>query len=120
MFPRSKTPRAAGKLKKHKPGTMNAFEEDYSRVLAEQVHNGEIASFMFESVKLVLAERTSYMPDFMVLKPDGIIEFHEVKGFPTDSWKVKWKCSVRQFPMFTFVLVTRKNKSSPWVITVEE
>lgn len=31
-----------------------------------------------------------YRTDFEVIKNDGTIEFHEVKGFRTDSFNLKW------------------------------
>lgn len=109
-------PRARGK--RHTPGTMNQLEDAYSKVLEDRRIKGEISGWWFESVKLVLADRCSYTPDFLVMDNDGYLEFHECKGFPTDDWKVKWKVSIQQFPMFTFVLVSKKNKKSDWVIEV--
>lgn len=32
-----------------------------------------------------------YRMDFVVTKTDGTIEFHEVKGFATPVWELKWK-----------------------------
>jgi len=33
----------------------------------------------------------NYRMDFVVVTKDGTIELHEVKGFATDVWKLKWK-----------------------------
>lgn len=33
----------------------------------------------------------NYYVDFKVVLPNGDIEFHEVKGFETDVWRLKWK-----------------------------
>lgn len=33
----------------------------------------------------------NYYVDFKVVKSDGSIEFHEVKGYETDTWRLKWK-----------------------------
>ena len=33
----------------------------------------------------------NYFIDFRVEKTDGTIELHEVKGFETDTWRLKWK-----------------------------
>ena len=33
----------------------------------------------------------NYYVDFKVWFADGRIEIHEVKGFATDTWKLKWK-----------------------------
>jgi len=47
----------------------------------------------------------NYFIDFEVTLPDGRIEFHEVKGFETDVWRLKWKLSQAVYPDRTFVLV---------------
>ena len=107
-------PRARGRSQ-HVPGKMNALEAAYAEVLESERRDGTIQNYWFEKIKLVLADRCTYMPDFMVLTDDGFIEMHECKGFPTDTWKVKWKLSIDQFPLFKFVLVTRKNAKSEWV-----
>lgn len=33
----------------------------------------------------------NYIVDFLVTMPDGTQEIHEVKGFETDLWRMKWK-----------------------------
>lgn len=33
----------------------------------------------------------NYYVDFMVILSDGSKELHEVKGFETDVWRMKWK-----------------------------
>lgn len=33
----------------------------------------------------------NYVVDFMVINKDGEKELHEVKGFETDTWRLKWK-----------------------------
>jgi hypothetical protein len=47
----------------------------------------------------------------------GAVTFYETKGFMRDDAIVKIKTAAKQFPMFTFVLVTRKKKSEggAWV-----
>lgn len=32
----------------------------------------------------------NYYIDFRCVRHDGIIEYHEVKGFETEAWKMKW------------------------------
>lgn len=63
--------------------------------------------------KLRLADRTWYLPDFLVIKADGSIEFHEVKGgfIREDGWL---KVAVEQYPHFKWVLAQLKNKE--WTI----
>ncbi len=33
----------------------------------------------------------NYYVDFKIILADGSVQFLEVKGFPTDTWKLKWK-----------------------------
>lgn len=34
---------------------------------------------------------TNYYVDFKVITKNGTVEFHEVKGFETAEWQMKWK-----------------------------
>jgi hypothetical protein len=98
----------------HEPGRMNKGEAQYADHLEIRRRAGEIADYRYEAVKLRLADRTYYTPDFMVMLKDGTIEFHEVKatwstgkaGFKEDA-RVKIKVAAEQFPMFAFVVVNK-------------
>lgn len=39
----------------------------------------------------------NYIVDFKVTMPDGSIELHEVKGFRTSTWELKWKLTEALF-----------------------
>ena len=90
---------------------MNKTEERYSNHLAKRKLAGEIHSYYFESIKLRLADKTWYNPDFTVFTSDGYIEIHEVKGHWEDDARVKIKTIEELFPELRFVMVheTRKN-----------
>lgn len=90
----------------HKAGEMNKTEAAYAAYLEMLKHAGEIADYRFEAVKLRLADKTFYTPDFIVLAPDGVLEMHEVKGFWEEDARVKIKVAAAQFP-FRFVAITR-------------
>lgn len=47
----------------------------------------------------------NYFMDFKVTLPDGRIEMHEVKGYETDVWRMKWKLAKALYPEHTFVLI---------------
>lgn len=96
----------------HKDRDMNKLEAEYATRLEALKGVGEIADYRFECVKLRLADRTFYTPDFMVLKPDGAFEMHEVKGFWEDDARVKIKTAAESFP-FKFI-AARKQKGA-WV-----
>ena len=96
-------------------GRMNKTEARYAGHLQQLSLAGEVCYFKFESVKLRLADSTFYLPDFLVMKSDGVIEFHEVKGFMRDDAAVKIKVAADLFP-FRFLLVKAGRKGS-WDIT---
>lgn len=96
--------RALGRLPK---GTLNKTEAAYEeRVLKPAVIAGEILWYRFEGVKLRLANKTFYEPDFIVLRKSGELEVHEVKGRWMDDARVKIKVAASQYP-FQFIAVTR-------------
>lgn len=96
----------ASRSRVHHPGVMNATEKRYAEHLGILRDAGRIADFAFESVKLRLGPdwKTSYTPDFLVVRVDGGIELHEVKGHWEDDARVKIKVAAALHP-FVFVAV---------------
>lgn len=90
-----------------KPGQMNKRERAYEIHLEAERKAGRVLWFLFEGIKLRLAEKTFYTPDFVVMTADGLIEFHEVKGFWEDDARVKIKCAAESFP-FRFLAITKE------------
>lgn len=90
---------------------MNRTEAAYAGTLEVGKMVGEIKSWRFQAMTLKLADDTRYTPDFMVVRPDDTIEFHEVKGFWRDDARVKIRVAADFFPLFRFVAV-RKVKCS--------
>lgn len=99
---------ALGRLK---TGQMNKTEEAYFSELNTQKSSGLIAWFKFEWVKLRLADNTFYTPDFAVMRADGTMELHEVKGFWTDDARVKIKVAADMYP-FRFIALKAKSKKA--------
>ena len=89
---------------------MNKAEAFYSYELERMKQAGEIRSWKFEGVKLFLAERTTYTPDFLVWMKNGDIALYEVKavwkskGKPhwEDDARAKTKIAAELFPEFLF------------------
>lgn len=103
----------------HKPGVMNSTELDYSTVLEARKQAGsDILWWVFESITLKLAQDTRYTPDFVVMRADGLLECHEVKGFWQDDAKVKIKVAAEKFP-FRFLAVRKlpKKDGGGWETT---
>jgi hypothetical protein len=107
---------ALGRLK---PGEMNKTEAAYAQHLRDRQITGEIAWYKFEAIKLRLADNTFYSPDFLVLRADGFIEAHEVKGFWEDDARVKIKVAASIYP-FQFIAVTARAKKRGGGWEVEE
>ena len=102
----------------HRPGKMNATEAKYALHLEGLKAQGVIVRYKFEKIKFILADRTTYTPDFYVLFP-GHIEFHEIKGFLRDDANVKFKIVADLFPEFRWKMIRWKNKTVGWEIMRE-
>ncbi len=101
---------------------MNQTERRYADLLEDRKRAGEITFYAFEAVKLKLAKLTQYTPDFMVVRADGVIEFHEVKGtFWEDDARVKVKVAAEKFPfVFRAFRAERKGGFTEETFTKEE
>ncbi|KVN17939.1 MULTISPECIES: hypothetical protein [unclassified Burkholderia] len=97
---------ALGRLK---AGAMNKTEQQYATFLEALRVAGMIAWYRFEGVKLRLADNTFYSPDFAVMRADGAMEMHEVKGHWQDDARVKIKVAADMYP-FRFLAVKPKAK----------
>jgi hypothetical protein len=86
---------ALGRLKS---GVMNRTEEAYAKVLEALKQSGELLWWAFEGITLKLAEGSRYTPDFFVMRKDGTLECHEVKGRWIDDAKTKIKVAAEKFP----------------------
>jgi hypothetical protein len=101
---------ALGRLK---TGAMNKTEAAYERDLRDAVTLGDVAWYRFEGLKLRLADKTFYTPDFAVMLANGQMECHEVKGFWHDDARVKIKVAAEQYP-FRFIAVKPLPKGGGW------
>ena len=84
---------------------MNKTEQRFEQnVLWARKAAGEVLGWKFEPLKLRLADKTFYTPDFLVILADGTIELAEVKGGGgwEDDARVKIKVAAETFPEFLF------------------
>lgn len=88
----------------------NKTEARFDGFLADLQAARRIASFAWSPIKLRLAGRTWYEPDFLVVRNDGRIVLVEVKGFMRDDAAVKIKVAKAQYPFFRFVLVRAQGR----------
>ncbi len=100
-------------------GQMNKTEAAYAAHLDYEKLAGTIKWYRFEGLKFRLADNTFYTPDFAVMKADGQIECHEVKGFWQDDARVKIKVASSLFP-FRFVAIKARAKKHGGGWEVEE
>jgi hypothetical protein len=109
---------------RREPGTMNGLERDYATdILDKRKAAGEIDSYVFEGVTLVIlepqtAKKARYTPDFAVYLNDMTLEFHEVKGFMEDDAWIKLKAASDKWP-HRFVLAKRAkiSEGGQWTTT---
>lgn len=109
--------RQGGGRVRHVAGEMNMTEAAYeAQQLRPRLLAGEVVAVLFESVKLRLADKTFYEPDFFVIRSDGGVEVHEVKGHWEDDARVKWKVCAEKFWWWAFFAATRQGRREPWVV----
>lgn len=89
-------------------GEMNRYEAAYAGDLELLRLKGEVDRWMYEAVKLRLAPKTFFTPDFVVVKADGYLELHEVKGHWEEDARIKMKVAAEMYPMFKFIAVQLK------------
>lgn len=88
----------------HRSGEMNKHEKMHADYLYKLKLANEIIDYKHEAIKLRLADKTFYTPDFFVVYHDRF-EIHEVKGFWEDDARVKIKVAAAQFPYFKFIAI---------------
>ena len=86
------------------PKGMNKTEARYAEHLEGLKLAEEILWWMFEGLKLRLADATFYTPDFFTMNSGRELEVREVKGHWEDDARVKIKVAARIFP-FAFIAV---------------
>lgn len=103
-------------LGRMKAGQMNKTEAEYAQYLEALKACGEVLWWKFDSVNLRLADNLHYRVDFLVMKSDGALQGHEVKGgHAFDDSIAKLKLAGELYP-WPFYLV-RKQKGGGWQIT---
>jgi len=92
---------------------LNKTELLYDVELAQLHSEGVVARWWAQSVRLRLADKTTYTPDFLVQFADGRLVFVEIKGFLRDDASVKFKVAREMYPWAEFVMLRRVKKQ--WV-----
>lgn len=101
--------------KKKRRGVLNGLESLYHDRLLVQVALNEIRFVLeHESIALRIANGAQFRPDFPVIALDGVLEFHECKGFWREAARVRIKVAARAFPHFRFFGVRRIRGEWKW------
>lgn len=88
----------------------SSWEANYGRYLNWLKEKGKIRSWEYESETFefpVKRGSIDYKPDFKVTYPDGRIEFHEVKGYLTQTGRTKLKRMAKYYPDVKIVLIDK-------------
>ena len=100
-------------------GTMNKTEARFAEHLAMRALAGEVAWWKFESIKLLLAPKTSLTIDFAVMLASGALQMIDVKGsmaMITDDASAKTKIAAAMYPFPFFYAVPRGRTGHNWDI----
>jgi len=107
------------KYQRRAKGERNKTEAAYETHLGLLHRAGEIDGFMFEGIKLKLADNTMFTPDFIVYAADGVVELHDTKGttkklrasgecesvpWIEEDAKIKLKLTAELFPFRVFAV----------------
>lgn len=102
MAVKKKARRAFARARKRKPkkkGVPNGLEIHHKETQIDT--RKDVINVRYESHTFRLADNTTYTPDWEVLRVDGEIEYHEVKGgvWLGDS-RVKFKMAAELYPEY--------------------
>lgn len=110
-------PKPKGRVARRPPGELNQSELRYLKHLGRMKACGEIAEYWPHALKFRLADKTWYVPDVLVMAPDGQLSLHELKGWMEDDAAVKLKVTSELYWIFPVRLVREKPKG---IFTVTE
>jgi hypothetical protein len=85
-------------------------EAGYAMQLDLRIKAGEVSSYERQhrlSLDIDGHHIANYYVDFMVVLSDGRVQYHEVKGFPTPEWSLKWKMAMAIYGKEKFVLIKK-------------
>lgn len=92
---------------RHRKGEMNKWEARYgAEILSPRVTAGELIGYSYEAIKLRLADKTWYTPDYCAWDEYERTEVHEVKGHWESRDRVRWKVAAEMYPNILFVAAT--------------
>ena len=107
MKPPAPKPATKAKGQTRKPKTQNKGECAYDRHLMARL---DVAWHQFEGITLKLGPDCRLTPDFVIMRPDGSLECHDVKGRKGDSYwaeedaMIKIRTAAAMYPFRFFIV----------------
>jgi hypothetical protein len=83
-------------------------EANHAEELDWRIKAGEVKEWVHQyKIPLAINGRhiANYYVDFKVILADDDIEYHEVKGFETEVWRLKWKMTEALYPDYNLVVI---------------
>lgn len=112
LFPQTKSRRGRGGKRDDLGGlyVRSAWEANWARYLNWQRDRGLIVSWEFEPETFEFPIKRGsrfYTPDFRVTLPDGMVEYHEIKGYMDQRSATKLKRMKKYHPAVKIVLIDK-------------
>jgi len=104
----------AGAEEKKPLDRMNKLERHYSWFLDGLVESGVVTRYRFGEVKVRLADKTWYSPDFQVWLHYGRVVMVETKGWCRDDAAVKFKVARERYSEYQWMMVGRSKGKWEW------
>lgn len=83
----------------------SSWEANYARILNLFIEMGIVESWEFEP-QIFDIGNDNYIPDFMVVTKDGVEQFHEVKGYLSETGKRKLCKMKNKYPEISLQLIS--------------
>jgi len=81
------------------------WEAEYAGTLELRYRAGEIVSYGYERITLVLPGMVRFTADFDAVLPDGTVEMHEVKGMLREVARDRLRSAVETYPHIHWYLI---------------
>lgn len=88
----------------------SAWERNYARYLQLLKEVGEIKDWTYEPQRFDFPERrgnNSYLPDFLITRPDGMHYWVEIKGYMSKGSRTKIKRFMKYYPAEKLLLLDK-------------
>ena len=101
---------SGGKIGRPYAPYRSKWEQQYAEYLDRLVAVQRVLVWRYEPERLEIGVGAKYTPDFSVLLPGAErVEYREVKGYRREASIVRIKAAALRYPLFRFVLVTKRN-----------